>query len=198
VTELAIRNYNFKVRRFFIVCHEDLQFAIKITNNFIGFPPSFVGHLRFPDDKSYPELLFRNIFAALTFKKNNMKTKMILLAAILGLQINLSASNPGTPITSISNINSDFFLSLIPTNPREATFEEMTAFGVIDFSDIAPVMPDEADFSDVVPEPAVNVSMLAPVLPSEADFTDTIEDDILDVTLLAPIPPTEADFEDAF
>lgn len=125
-----------------------------------------------------------------------MKTKMILLAAILGLQINLSAANTKTPVNTISNISPDFFLSLIPTTPREASFEEMTAFAVINFSDLAPVMPVEADFSDVVPESAINLSALASVLPLEADFSDVVPEHALDLSTLTPVLPLETGFSD--
>lgn len=116
-----------------------------------------------------------------------MKATTTILAAVLTLSMNvLFASNDGAAVNSETN---SFHISLVPSTPTEATFEDMTVATI----NLAPIAPIEADFSDVAPEVVIDFSIMAPVTPSEADFSN---DEILtdSITTLAPVTPDFADF----
>ena len=118
-----------------------------------------------------------------------MKATTIILAAVLTLSMNvLFASNDGVAVNSETNS----ILTLAPSTPSEATFEEMTE-STATFT-LAPVAPSEADFSDVAPEMTADYSILAPVTPSEADFAT--DDETINTSILAPVTPSVADFSD--
>ena len=116
-----------------------------------------------------------------------MKATTTILAAVLTLSMNvLFASNDGAPVNSETNS----VLTLAPSTPSEATFEDMT--GLTAVFNLAPVTPDEADFPDVDAESTIDFSLLAPVTPSEASFSD---DEIpVNNVNLAPVTPAVADF----
>jgi len=102
-----------------------------------------------------------------------MKTTTIIIAAVLSLQVSyLFAGNDFPPTTPNINASTSSFVSLVPTTPDEATFEDEATFTEI--AELAPVTPEEADFSDVVPEASMDINTLAPITPAEADFSDTL------------------------
>jgi len=117
-----------------------------------------------------------------------MKATTIILAAVLTLSMNvLFASNDGVVV------NNSSVVTLVPSTPSEATFEEMAEANV---SILAPVTPNEADFSDVAPEVVVDLTSLSPVTPSEADFNDE-PTQIGNSIDLIPVTPAFADFTDS-
>jgi hypothetical protein len=118
-----------------------------------------------------------------------MKATTIILAAVLTLSMNvLFASNDGVAVNSETNS----ILTLAPSTPSEATFEDMTD-ATATFN-LAPVTPSEADFSDVAPESTIDFSELAPVTSDEAEFSD---DEIqMNNVNLVPVTPEFADFAD--
>ncbi|MCX6244262.1 MAG: hypothetical protein NTU98_06100 [Bacteroidetes bacterium] len=121
-----------------------------------------------------------------------MKATTIILAAVLTLSINaLSASNDRSPLNNVMN---SMNVSLAPSTPSEATFEDITYMTAA--VNLAPVTPSEADFSDAAPEPMIDFGKLAPVTPGEADFSD---EDIqtINTISLAPVTPAVADFNDS-
>ena len=83
-------------------------------------------------------------------------------------------------------------MSLAPTTPLEATFEEIYLFNVI--ADLAPTTPTEATFEDATSEMFSNFD-LAPQAPAIADFEDSVIVMTVDNEILAPVTPFEADFE---
>jgi len=97
-----------------------------------------------------------------------MKAKSIIIAAVLALQINilLADNNSSAPVTI--ETNSFNAMSLAPTTPMEAIFEEPVAIN--DFADLAPVMSTEASFDDAVEPFVIDNVTLAPVTPAEASF----------------------------
>ncbi|MEI6882840.1 MAG: hypothetical protein WCO02_00020 [Bacteroidota bacterium] len=113
-----------------------------------------------------------------------------IFALILTTNI-LYASNDNTTITN-KEVNTSMIISLVPTTPKEATFEDATT---INLTDLSPVNPVEADFSDVDYEMTPAFSTLAPITPSEADFNDS-EIQNTDFKALAPVTPTVADIAD--
>ena len=118
-----------------------------------------------------------------------MKATTIILAAVLTLSMNvLFAGNDGATV----NNETYSVLTLAPSTPSEATFEEMNE-ATATFN-LAPVAPSEADFSDVAPEMTIDYSRLAPVTPGEADFAT--DDETINTSILAPVTPSVADFSD--
>ena len=119
-----------------------------------------------------------------------MKTTKLILAAIFTLQIgflfagNENLTNSTTEITSSINM-----VSLAPTSPVEATFEEVVVENT--FFGLSPITPMGADFEDFSVE-MVSINDLSPVIPSITDFTDTVE---ISINQLSPITPFVADFE---
>ena len=83
-------------------------------------------------------------------------------------------------------------LSLLPTTPTEATFEEDAA--IMEVAGLTPVTPTEADFLDVILETNVDLNRLAPITPAEADFNDSIEGLTGNFWALSPTTPAETDF----
>jgi hypothetical protein len=116
-----------------------------------------------------------------------MKATTIILAAVLSLSMNvLFAGNDGTSVNSETNS----VLTLAPSTPSEATFEDIT--NATATYNLAPATPSEADFTDVAPDYTMGFSVLAPVTPNEADFSD---DEIpMNNINLAPVTPAVADF----
>lgn len=116
----------------------------------------------------------------------------MIIAAVLTLQAGiLFAGNDNAPASS--NDNSTITLvSIAPTTPAEATFEEVTTINEV--APLVPATPTEATFDDVTSDlvPAWN---LAPVTPGSADFNDAVDATITENGVLAPVTPTEADFE---
>lgn len=120
-----------------------------------------------------------------------MKATTTILAAVLILTVNvLFASNDGAAVNSESN---SFHISLAPSTPAEATFEDANDAIAVAFI-LAPVTPIEADFSDVISETTIDITTLAPVTPIEADFAT--DDETTNVSALAPVTPSAADFSD--
>jgi hypothetical protein len=143
------------------------------------------------------------------FKQKKMKTKSIILAAVLTLTASMLFAGNDIVINRIANENTSVTLAAIaPVTPTEATFEEVSTV-TIDFANLAPSLPLEADFSDAIPvTPAeasfeeistviIDLANLAPSLPLEADFSDAAPAENIDMTNLAPAAPAEADFNDS-
>ena len=102
-----------------------------------------------------------------------MKLTKVLIIVIFTFQVsNIFAGNTEPKSVSSSDFTSSPVLTLAPTTPIEATFEDDAT--LTDFAGLAPVTPVEADFSDVVPEQNIEMTKLAPVTPVEADFFDTL------------------------
>jgi hypothetical protein len=118
-----------------------------------------------------------------------MKATTTILTVVLTLSMDvLFASNDGAAVNSETNS----VLTLAPSTPSEATFEEMTEATAT--LNLAPVTPKEADFSDVAPQLTIDHLVLVPVTPSEADFSD---DEIpMNNVDLTPITPEVADFNE--
>ena len=122
-----------------------------------------------------------------------MKTTTTILAAIFTLQIgvlfagNENISTPSTEVTSSLNI-----LSLAPSSPVEATFEDIVVDNV--FLGLSPVTPADASFEDISVE-MISVTNISPNIPSVADFSDTTDQVTIDLGQLSPITLIEADFE---
>ena len=101
-----------------------------------------------------------------------MKTKTILLTAILALQLNfLIAGSDVLPLNPPNPTVSNTINSLISAMPVEATFEEELT--PLQISIPAPVPPMEATFNDEPETPAAFI--FAPEAPVEADFSDDAE-----------------------
>jgi hypothetical protein len=123
-----------------------------------------------------------------------MKTTILTSVFTLILSAStLFASNENNEAVSREMISS-VSISLSPTTPTEATFEDTTETVFTNVSELAPVNPDEADFSDVAPELAVCFSALAPTTPTIADFSDS-EIQTIEIKTLAPATPAVAGFE---
>jgi hypothetical protein len=120
-----------------------------------------------------------------------MKTTTIIIATLLALQVNVLLA--GNEISSPVNNDKPMVavISLLPTTPREATFEEDATY---DINRLAPVTPAEAQFGDEFKD-MISVRNLIPVTPVTADFDDTNELLSIEPGFLAPVSPTEADFE---
>ena len=123
-----------------------------------------------------------------------MKITTIILALVYSLQVStLFANNDFHTLIASNGICTSCCLSLLPTTPTEATFEDDAP--LTEVVALAPITPVEADFSDVVPETSMDINTLAPVTPAEADFNDDINQ-TLDFNALTPTTPAEADFSD--
>lgn len=123
-----------------------------------------------------------------------MKTKSIILAAVLTLTASMLFAGNDIVINRIANENTSVTLAAIaPVTPTEATFEEVSTV-TIDFANLAPSLPLEADFSDAAPAENIDMTNLAPAAPVEADFNDSVEISI-DINSLAPSTPFVAEFE---
>ena len=118
-----------------------------------------------------------------------MKTFTIISVAVLTLSVNfLFASNDGASVNSNANLTS--VISLAPSTPATATFEEVTT--PFEFASLAPVTPSEASFDDATED--IAITSLAPVTPIEADFND-ITAQYINMSAFAPVAPAVADFE---
>ena len=115
-----------------------------------------------------------------------MKATITILAAFLTLEAGiLFAGNDNiVPAT-----NDNFTISLAPSTPIEANFEDITTISLVD---LMPVMPFTATFDDM---PAIMPVLIAlsPATPEIADFEDV--DVPVDNAILAPVEPIVADFE---
>jgi hypothetical protein len=121
-----------------------------------------------------------------------MKATTTILAAVLALSINvLNANNDGDAVNSETT---SFHISLAPSTPSEATFEELNE-AVTTTVILAPVTPVEADFSDAVSETFIDISTLAPATPGEADFAS--DDETVNASTFAPVTPPVGDFSDS-
>ena len=122
-----------------------------------------------------------------------MKTITIILAAIFTLQIgvlfagNENLTNSTTEITSSLNM-----VTLAPTSPVEATFEDISLDNT--FLGLSPINPMVADFEDFSIE-MVPVNDFSPINPSVADFSDTVEQVTIEINQLSPLTPVVTDFE---
>lgn len=122
-----------------------------------------------------------------------MKTTTTILAVIFTLQIGVlfagteTITTPSTEVTSSLNI-----LSLAPSSPVEATFEDIVVDNT--FIGLSPVTPADASFEDISVE-MISVSNLSPIIPVVADFSDGIDQVTIDLGQLSPVTPIEADFE---
>ena len=120
-----------------------------------------------------------------------MKATITILAAVFTLQAGIVFAGNGTISTPVANESA--IITLTPSSPLEATFEDV-ATAVIDIVAIAPAMPLEADFSDVAPDASIDLTNMAPLTPVVADFNDSV-DVTIDINALAPVTPAAADFE---
>ncbi|MDP1621325.1 MAG: hypothetical protein Q8M08_03210 [Bacteroidales bacterium] len=118
-----------------------------------------------------------------------MKTSTIIIAAILTLNTGLLFAGNETTTASVTNRNR--MISLAPSMPLEATFEDAVT---IETNNLIPVLPAEAEFNDT-PSEMVSFADLAPVTPAVADFDAAVEVIWIDLATLAPRTPAEADFE---
>lgn len=126
-----------------------------------------------------------------------MKTTTIITAAVLSLLAgNLFAGNYDYSDMPNNDTRSSYYVSLAPTAPAEATFDDEAT--LTDFAGLAPVPPKEADFSDVASDASFTFRDLAPVAPAEAGFDEEVNDVMVILAKLAPVAPAEADFADAF
>jgi len=120
-----------------------------------------------------------------------MKT-ITIIAAILSLQVSsLFANNDFPPTVEKNDVNTSYIVSLTPTTPSEATFENDAT---VDIYQLMPLTPTEATFEDM-PYENTTIIDLAPVTPIVADFSDTVDVIANNYNSLAPVTPTEADFE---
>ncbi|MFZ4522352.1 MAG: hypothetical protein ACOYNC_11645 [Bacteroidales bacterium] len=130
----------------------------------------FTGISPVQTDKPSSTPAIRDNFAPST--KNNyrsMKTKTILLTAILALQLNfLIAGSDVLPLNPPNPTVSNSTTTLVSMMPVEATFEEDVT--PLQISIPAPVPPMEATFFDEPEMPAALI--FAPEAPVEADFSD--------------------------
>jgi hypothetical protein len=124
-----------------------------------------------------------------------MKTSIIIvIATALTLQYNNLIACVGNP-TVHSKGSESTQISLAPTTPAEATFEDAVLVNDNDnIAKFAPITPKEADFSDNVPESNINLKSLAPVTPVTAIFEDEDETDstyvnIADITTVPTSVP---------
>jgi hypothetical protein len=129
-----------------------------------------------------------------------MKTLTIIITAILSLQISTLFAGSDCPIdkSSIDN-KASYCVSLAPTAPLEATFEDEEM--ILDLSKYAPSTPKEATFEDESETEGISAELLksvAPSVPAQADFNDDDTVQSADLGLLAPKAPAEADFTDSF
>ena len=120
-----------------------------------------------------------------------MKSTITILAAVLTLNAGIVFAGNETISSPVANESA--VITLAPSAPLEATFEDATT-AVIDFVAIAPTTLVEATFSDVAPDAIVDLTSLAPITPVLADFEEVI-DVTIDITALAPVAPVAADFE---
>ena len=120
-----------------------------------------------------------------------MKSTITILAAVLTLQAGILFA--GNETISAPVANESAIITLAPSAPLEATFEDLTVT-VIDFVAITPATPVEATYSDFAPDASTDLTNLAPLAPVVADFEDVI-DVTIDITTLAPVTPAAADFE---
>ena len=122
-----------------------------------------------------------------------MKTTKLILIAIFTLQIGFLFAGNKILTNSTTEITSSFnMVSLAPTSPVEAAFEEMIVENT--FWGFSPITPMVADFEDFSIE-MVSVNDLSPVIPSVADFSDTVDQSEIDFNILFPVIPVVADFE---
>lgn len=158
-------------------------FNLFLSNVVYGFFTD--SHLHFvelyaqPIENRWSTPAIRSTFASST--KNKMKATTIIIAASLTLSVNLLFAGNDN-LSPVANVNHT--ISLAPTTPSEATFEDMATL-----TTLAPVVPSEATFEDSFDEMVSGLN-LAPVNPVMA----TIDDEV-DISSLQPAVPTEADFE---
>ncbi len=119
-----------------------------------------------------------------------MKATITIFAAVLTLQASILFAGNKTISTPVANESA--IITLAPSAPLEATFEETTV-AVIGFIAIAPATPVETDFNEIAPDTSIDLTNLAPVIPVLADFEDVI-DVAFDIYTFVPLTPA-ADFE---
>lgn len=111
-----------------------------------------------------------------------MKASVTILAAIFTIHAGiLFAGNDNAPV-----VNENITISLAPSTPVEATFEDVAA---IDAISLMPVTPSEASFEET-PATLPSIADLSPVIPIVADFEKVVV-----VNSLAPVNPAVAEFE---
>jgi hypothetical protein len=96
---------------------------------------------------------------------------IVIIGAVLSLQAStLFANNGIAPISRTGETSASWCVSVAPSTPSEATFEEMMESTALN---LGPVTPAEADFASEESQ-TVNVNTLIPVTPTAADFSDGI------------------------
>jgi hypothetical protein len=125
--------------------------------------------------------------------KNKMKAIILIAAAVFTLQVSsLFAENNMPPTGSIEK-NETYCVSLQPSTPAEASFEDGTPVKVI--VSVSPVTPAEATFEE---ESEFNTDLISaalmPVTPAEADFNE--DEGTISTMNIAPVTPAEADFSE--
>ncbi len=120
-----------------------------------------------------------------------MKAIAIILTAVLSLQVGVLFAGTDVVVPSTEMNSTTTLVSIAPTTPVEATFEEIVLED--QFAGLSPVTLYEASFEDFSLE-MVSVKDLSPVTPLEADFSDAVEETI-DINVLAPKTLLFADFE---
>jgi hypothetical protein len=135
-----------------------------------------------------------------------MKTKFIILLAVLAVNFTMGVANNNSAITLHRPVELDLSTivsKIMPVAPQEATFDDGLEVYTMSNNaiELAPVTPKDADFDENVPEPAANYLLLAPTTPKEATFEDESMTDksnqVTEVNIEAPSTPKEADFNDS-
>jgi hypothetical protein len=119
-----------------------------------------------------------------------MKATTIIIAAVLTLQTGILFAGNETCSAPLSSENTS--ITLAPTTPFEATFEEVVTLA--DAAMLDPTTPSEATFEEM-PSEMISTGELAPVVPAEADFYETGDSTSVENGILAPATPAFADFE---
>jgi len=94
-------------------------------------------------------------------------TLTFIIATVLALQVNLLFA--GNESISAPAANESAAMSLAPSTPNEATFDDMSTERSAP-ADLAPVTPAMADFEDAVDTISTDNVNLTPITPNEADF----------------------------
>src|SRR5450759_1609508 len=97
-----------------------------------------------------------------------MKTKLIIILALITLNINLVSARINSPKGVEGPAKSEMTVSvasLAPVTPTEATFEDATDVNPVVFflSSIAPVTPKDASFEDITSGEETITTVSSPV-----------------------------------
>ncbi|MFA5419896.1 MAG: hypothetical protein WC341_15695 [Bacteroidales bacterium] len=96
-----------------------------------------------------------------------MKATTMILTAVFSLQVGVLFAGTDVVVPSTEMNSTTTLVSIAPTTPVEATFEEVVLED--QYTGLSPVTPFEADFSDAI-EGTIDINVLAPKTPLFADF----------------------------